>query len=158
MGRYSARSSVHQFIFGRTAGGSKVTDYPSEAHEGLKGGQLWTNKAKDDASETELSAFMEMEQEARARGKSLKELANAKGNEGHEAPDDQEASPVAEVEEEPAARPSSDSSSGLATPTMSVADTIDLANGRQLPPPPRKRAPSPPCDEGEPKQQKTETT
>merc|ERR1719261_1007066 len=38
--RFSARRSIHAGIFGTTAGAMKVTDYPPEGHEGVKGGKL----------------------------------------------------------------------------------------------------------------------
>jgi len=107
--RFSARRAIHAGIFGVTAGAMKVTDYPTEFHEGPKGGKLYDalerlrigrtesgkqasspKVKKEDSSEAELQAFMEAEQEAKARPKTLKELVVARGNIGHEVKEDDE--------------------------------------------------------------------
>lgn len=102
--RFSARRAIHAGIFGPTAGPMKVTDYPPEFHEGLRKGKLdaglekarsadfdrpTPSKAKPDA-EMELEMFMEAEQEAKQRAKTLKELAVAVGNAGHEVHEEEE--------------------------------------------------------------------
>merc|ERR1719401_1071879 len=38
--RFSARRAIHAGIFGPTAGAMKVTDYPPEGHEAIKGSQV----------------------------------------------------------------------------------------------------------------------
>merc|ERR1719442_50482 len=56
--RWCARRSIHAGIFGPTAGPMKVTDYPPEGHEGVKGGKLRPPAdTKDD--DAELNAFLE---------------------------------------------------------------------------------------------------
>ncbi|CAK0827136.1 unnamed protein product [Prorocentrum cordatum] len=93
--RFSARRSIHAGIFGPTAGPVKVTDFPPEGHEGIKGGKLRPPKAikgqegtkgitVTKPSDDELSTFAEAEKEAMLRPKSLKELAISRGNVGHE--------------------------------------------------------------------------
>lgn len=87
--RFSARRAIHAGIFGPTAGPMKVTDFPPEGHEGVKGGKLRTglDRPQPDA---ELNAFLEAEQQALLRGKTLKEIAVGRGNAGHEVPDDED--------------------------------------------------------------------
>merc|ERR1712087_709410 len=75
-------------IFGVTSGQSRPTDYPPEGHEGLKGGKL--RAPVDKVATEELTTFLEAEQQAKARGLTLKEMAVAKGNEGHEVREEDE--------------------------------------------------------------------
>lgn len=86
--RFSARRAIHAGIFGPTAGPMKVTDFPPEGHEGLRRSKL--HGGLDRSTDAELSAFMEAEEQALARGKTLKELAVSTGNAGHEVFDDDE--------------------------------------------------------------------
>lgn len=113
--RYSARKAIHAGIFGDTVGGEKVTDYPSESHEGKRGGKLRQkegklidhvyqkvpNKAEPGTQEyrlvttmpahmyeAELKDFEESAKEATNRKKTLKELSIAAGNAGHEVEED----------------------------------------------------------------------
>eukprot|EP00927_Polykrikos_kofoidii_P083944 TRINITY_DN8725_c0_g2_i1.p1 TRINITY_DN8725_c0_g2~~TRINITY_DN8725_c0_g2_i1.p1 ORF type:complete len:872 (-),score=183.41 TRINITY_DN8725_c0_g2_i1:243-2783(-) len=86
--RFSARRAIHVGIFGPTVGGNKVTDYPPEAHECVRGFKLRPAMPAPSLDGSELNAFMEAEMEAQKRDKTLKELANARGNLGHEFPED----------------------------------------------------------------------
>ncbi|CAK0840138.1 unnamed protein product, partial [Prorocentrum cordatum] len=88
--RYSARRAIHAGIFGPTAGPMKVTDYPPEGHEGIKGGKLRPPADTRDSG-GDLSELIEAEESAMLRGKSLKELAISRGNTRfHEVHEDEE--------------------------------------------------------------------
>lgn len=114
--RFSARKAIHAGIFGETMGSAKVTDCPPEFHEGKRGGKLRPKEPKlieqrrvpfvsakpvtegpqyrlvttmpRHMYEAELKTFMEAEEEATLRQKTLKELSIARGNAGHEVEED----------------------------------------------------------------------
>jgi len=95
--RFSARRAIHAGIFGETAGPMKVTDYPPEFHEAKRGGQLRPKPLAQrrrepfvtakPVTEAELTAFMEAEEQASLRPKTLKEISISRGNVGHEVID-----------------------------------------------------------------------
>jgi CubicO group peptidase (beta-lactamase class C family) len=101
--RFSARRAIHAGIFGETAGPSKVTDVPPEFHEAKRVGKLLPKPIErrrvpfvsaKNSTEAELKAeladFMEAEEKAMLRPKSLKEISISTGNIGHEVKDIEE--------------------------------------------------------------------
>lgn len=157
--RFSARRAIHAGIFGPSAGPMKVTDFPPEAHEGIRGSKLRVAVDRP-GQDAELSAFLEAEQQALARGKTLKELAVGSGNLGHEVQDDEEAdalmagaaAPAAANAAEAAADPEVAARRGLErTPSASSAGNSGAGDAEpsETPPNTRKRAaptgPAPPA-------------
>eukprot|EP00928_Gymnodinium_smaydae_P008884 TRINITY_DN13274_c0_g1_i1.p1 TRINITY_DN13274_c0_g1~~TRINITY_DN13274_c0_g1_i1.p1 ORF type:complete len:916 (-),score=231.00 TRINITY_DN13274_c0_g1_i1:159-2906(-) len=138
--RFSARRAIHAGIFGYTAGAMKVTDFPPEGHEGLRGGKLWQKGVVTNGlAETELDAFVEAERQAQARGKTLKELAVAKGNEGHEVHDDLEEAPSSKADDDEGGTPASAAGTAPAFSEQGVGARADEANGAGEPLSGRKR-------------------
>jgi len=100
--RYSARRSIHVGIFGPTVGSNKITDYPPEFHQAEKTNLRSMPSRKDvKAKDGEELMFQEAEQQALQRSKTLKELALASGNIGHEVKelDDELQEPAAKENE-----------------------------------------------------------